>query len=89
MDFEWNRSKARENARKHGVSFAEPTEGFTDDYSSIVPDPDHSITEERYLIFGKAFGDRHIVVAFTEQGHRIRILSAREMTRRERKAYEQ
>jgi uncharacterized DUF497 family protein len=89
MDFEWNRSKARANERKHSVSFEEATEVFADEYSSTVADPDHSIDEERFVIFGETASERFLVVAFTERNGRIRLISARQMTRRERRAYEQ
>jgi len=89
MDFEWDLAKARDNEAKHRVSFAEATEVFAGNISSTVADPDHSLEEERFVIFGKTLRDRHLVVAFTERGGRIRIISAREMTRRERQAYEQ
>jgi len=89
MDFEWDAGKARLNEAKHGVSFAEASEVFGDDYSSSVQDPEHSAGEERYLIFGKSRGSTYLVVSFTERSERIRIISARRMTTRERKAYEQ
>jgi uncharacterized DUF497 family protein len=88
MDFEWNRAKARANEEKHGVSFAEASEVFADDRSSTVPDPDHSSYEERFLIFGQTKGQRYLAVAFTDRGDRIRIISARPMTRSERTVYE-
>lgn len=89
MDFEWDQKKAAANETKHGVSFAEATEVFADDYSSTVRDPDHSIGEERFVIFGKTLAERRLVVAFTERDGKIRIISARPMTPRERRAYEQ
>jgi uncharacterized DUF497 family protein len=89
MQFEWDPAKARDNVAKHGVSFTEGTEVFADALSSTVADPDHSVEEERYLIFGKTLREQHLVVAFTERGGTLRIISARRMTRRERKAYEQ
>ena len=52
MDFEWNETKARTNQRKHGVSFLEAAEVFSDEHSSCVQDPDHSYDEDRYLLFG-------------------------------------
>ena len=88
MNFEWDSKKARENEAKHGVSFEEAAEVFADEHSSTVADPDHSYGEERFLIFGQTQRQRSLVVAFTERGDRIRIVSAREMTRQERKAYE-
>ncbi len=89
MDFEWNDAKARENQKKHGVSFLEATEVFGDDYSSCVHDPDHSHDEERFLLFGLSFTGKYLVVSFTEISGKIRIISVRHMTRQERKAYEQ
>jgi len=52
MNFEWDRAKADANESKHGVSFPEACEVFDDDHSSAVRDPDHSLDENRYLIFG-------------------------------------
>ena len=89
MRFEWDRNKARANEQKHGVSFEEAAEVFTDERSSTAADPDHSIDEDRLVIFGKTYGERSLVVSFTERDDRIRIISAREMTRQERAAYEQ
>ncbi|MEL7522557.1 MAG: BrnT family toxin [Cyanobacteria bacterium P01_A01_bin.116] len=54
-----------------------------------VPDPDHSYEESRYLLFGLSSNGKYIVVSFTERPDAIRIISARRMTRQERKAYEQ
>ena len=89
MQFEWNPEKARANEVKHGVTFAEATEIFVDSLSSTVADPDHSEFEERFIIFGISPTSRYLVASFTERGDRIRIISARTMTRRERVAYEQ
>ena len=86
--FEWDAEKARENEQKHGVTFIEASEVFDDDLSSAVRDPDHSADEERYLIFGIDKQGRHRVVSYTERGDRIRLISARPMTARERRAYE-
>ncbi len=88
MDFECDLVKARANLEKHGVSFPHATEVFADDRSSTVPDPDHSSYEERFLIFGQTRSKRHLVVAFTDRGDRIRVISARPMTRREHTVYE-
>lgn len=86
--FEWDAGKARENEQKHAVTFLEASEVFDDDLSSTVRDPDHSAGEERYLIFGIDKQGKHLVVSYTERGHRIRLISARPMTTRERRAYE-
>lgn len=89
MDFEWNPVKASANKSKHGVSFFEACEVFDDDFSSTVRDPDHSLAEDRYLIFGMSKIGNYLVVSYTERNNRIRLISARQMTSQERKAYEQ
>ena len=89
MEFQWDPDKALENDRKHEVTFLEAIGVFNDDLSSSVPDPDHSEGEHRYLIFGQSASGRHLVVSYTERDDGIRLISARDMTPRERKAYEQ
>jgi uncharacterized DUF497 family protein len=89
VQFEWDPEKASANETVLGVSFLEASEVFDDDLSSTVPDPDHSEEENRYLIFGCSKAGTHLVVSFTEREDRVRMISARPMTPRERKAYEQ
>ena len=89
MEFEWDPAKARGNESKHRVSFFEACEVFDDDRSSAVRDPDHSLEENRYLIFGMSKGGKYLVVSYTERGDRMRLISVRQMTPRERRAYEQ
>jgi len=89
MDFEWDEAKACTNQRKHGVSFLEVAEVFSDEHSSCVHDPDHSHDEERYLLFGVSSKGNYLVISFTERSDTVRIISARQMTRQERNAYEQ
>lgn len=89
IEFEWDPVKSNANERKHGISFYEASEVFEDIHSSTVRDPDHSQDEERYLIFGISKGGKYLVVSYTERSDRIRLISARRMTPRERKAYEQ
>ena len=88
MDFEWDETKAHTNKKKHGISFLEASQVFDDEHSSCVHDPDHSYGEERYLLFGVSSKENYLVVSYTERSDRIRIISARRMTRQERKAYE-
>ena len=87
--FEWDPSKARVNARKHGVSFEEATTVFGDPQAMLMPDPDHSSNELRYLPLGFSARHRLLVVAFAERPPRTRLISARRATRRERKRYEE
>jgi uncharacterized protein len=89
MRFEWDPEKAATNLRKHGVSFQEATTVFQDDLSLTGGDPDHSLDEERFVTFGVSSAGRLLVVAHTERGDRIRIVSARSATRSERTLYEE
>jgi uncharacterized DUF497 family protein len=88
MRFEWNPQKAQLNLSKHGVDFAEATTIFTDPLSITYADPDHSIGEERYVIIGLSNRNRLLIVAHTDLNDCIRLISAREVTRRERRLYE-
>jgi uncharacterized DUF497 family protein len=88
MDFEWDDAKAEANERKHGISFAEAMTVFADDLSLTGCDPDHSDGEDRYLTMGLSAAGRLLIVSHTDQGDKIRIISAREASRGERKDYE-
>jgi uncharacterized DUF497 family protein len=88
VDFEWDPEKADENLRNHGVSFTEAQTVFADPLEVTIPDPDHSDGEFRFLSLGRSGADRLLVVSYTERGSRIRVISAREATPRERRDYE-
>ena len=88
MRFEWDSTKDRHNRSKHGVPFPEACTVFEDPLASTAPDPDHSEGEARYLTFGVSAQGRALVVAHTNQGDTVRIISSRPMTHRERQAYE-
>jgi uncharacterized DUF497 family protein len=89
VNFEWDEKKAAQNIRKHGVSFHEAATVFADALAATYPDPDHSLAEQRYITIGVSQTGRALVVAFTERGNNIRIISARKATRAERKFYEE
>jgi len=89
MEFEWDERKAAENLRKHRVSFGEATTVFADVFSRTVMDPDHSTGESRYITVGQSERHRLLIVSHAERGERMRIISARKLTRSERKAYEE
>jgi len=72
-----------------GVSFQEATTVFDDMLSVAVPDPDHSIEENRFIIVGQSHRARLLIVSHVERGDRIRLINARELTRTERSAYEE
>ncbi|MDY6785840.1 MAG: BrnT family toxin [Cyanobacteriota bacterium] len=89
MEFEWNPQKAALNLDKHGVSFVEAATVFSDVLSMTFPDPDHSIGESRYVIIGISRFGHLLVVSHTDRGEKIRIISARKATRKERRYYEE
>ena len=89
LEFEWDPDKAARNIRKHKVSFNEAATVFGDPLSLTFFDPDHSIEENRYLTIGTSRLGRLLIVAHADQGDGIRIISARQATRRERESYEE
>ena len=89
MIFGWDPRKSATNLRKHGVSFAEAGTVFGDELSITVPDPNHSDQEERFLTIGWSNLHRLLMVAHADRGESLRIISARELTKTERKAYEE
>jgi uncharacterized DUF497 family protein len=89
LRFEWDKRKADVNNRKHGVLFNEAATVFADSLSFSFPDVDHSDDEERYLTIGMSMAGRILVVAHTDRGEKIRLISAREATRKERLFYEE
>jgi uncharacterized DUF497 family protein len=88
MDFEWDPKKAEANERNHRVSFSEASTVFGDRLAVTFSDPDHSLDEYRFLTFGVSRTGRLLVVTHAEREGRVRIISARPATRRERKIYE-
>jgi uncharacterized protein len=89
MEFQWDPRKDRANRRKHGIGFREAATVFGDLFSTTFADPDHSENEERFLTIGESVFGQLLVVAHTERGEAIRIISGRPATKRERKFYEE
>jgi uncharacterized protein len=89
LNFEWDAVKATANLRKHGVAFDEACSAFADSLSRTIRDPMHSVGEHRFLLLGRSNAGRLLVVAHTERGATIRLISARPATRPERKTYEE
>ena len=89
LRFSWDPRKAIRNQRKHGISFPEATTAFADLLSVTIPDPDHSVGEHRYLLVGMTALSQLVVVAHSERGDEIRLISARQATRAERETYEE
>jgi len=87
VEFEWDPRKAATNFDKHGVDFADAVGALEDELALTMPDPGRA--EARFLTMGRDPSGRLLVVAFTWRGERIRIISARAATRRERRQYEE
>ncbi|MGD0624154.1 MAG: BrnT family toxin [Thermodesulfobacteriota bacterium] len=89
MEFEWDPRKADSNKQKHGVTFQEAATVFGDPLAITFADPDHSEDEERYITFGVSTQKSLLVVSHADRGNKTRIISARLMTHKERKIYEE
>jgi len=89
MKFEWDNQKAERNKIKHGVSFEEAETVFSDPLAVIFDDEWHSTSETREIIIGLTTDKRLLLVSFTERLDHIRLISAREATRKERQDYEE
>ena len=89
MKFEWDSAKAAGNLSKHGVSFDEGATVFLDQLAVSGPDPDHSFEESRYITFGISSLGHLLAVSHTYRQGAIRLISARRVTRAERKLYEE
>lgn len=89
MRFEWDAAKAARNLARHGVSFEEASTVFGDLLSDTFDDPDHSEEERRFLTIGTSDQGRMLIVAHVDDGESIRVISAREPTRKERNSYEE
>lgn len=89
LRFEWNPEKAKVNLKKHQISFEEASTVFDDPLFITFLDEEHSIGEERYITMGLSQKENLLLVAHTDREGRIRIISAREATRNERRFYEE
>jgi uncharacterized DUF497 family protein len=88
VNFVWDEKKAKKNESVHGVSFEEAKSVFVDDFARLKHDPDHSITEDRYLLLGISSSLRILVVVFVEiDDDTIRLISARKATKNETVQY--
>jgi hypothetical protein len=89
MQFAWDEKKAATNLARHGVSFEEAATVFGDPLSDTFDVPDHSAEERRFVIIGISEQGRMLIVAHTDDGEVVRLISAREPTRGEREFYEE
>jgi uncharacterized DUF497 family protein len=87
--FEWDPKKARLNVKTHGITFDEASTAFQDPLSVTIEDPLHSEVEDRFVLIGQSIEGRLLVIVHTERGDRIRIISVRPATNKERLKYEE
>jgi len=89
LAFEWDEAKAKENLKKHKVGFDERKTIFNDPFLLTFPDIDTTDTEARYVNIGLSIRDRVLVLIHTKRQGRIRIISCRKASARERRHYEE
>ncbi len=89
MKYEWDEQKAKSNLSKHGISFEEAQTVFNDPLYVDFYDPDHSEQEHRYIIIGESLKQRILLVSYIERRNKIRIISARQVTKQEKQAYQE
>ena len=89
LGFEWDERKNSANKKKHGVSFEEAQSVFFDEDAIEYSDPEHSDEEDRFIMIGRSYQLRVLVVChcLRQSASVIRIISARMATRRERRAH--
>ena len=89
ISFEWDSDKNNANIKKHGVSFKEAVTAFTDGFARVIPDPDHSDIEDRFILLGMSTSLKLLVVChcFREKSEVIRLISARKANKSETKQY--
>lgn len=85
--FDWDEGNRGKNWEKHGVSDSECEQVFFNQPLYVFTDAEHSEEEQRYYVLGRTDEGRRLFVVLTPRGDRIRVISAREMTKRERAFY--
>jgi uncharacterized protein len=89
MKIVWSHRKNRQNIHKHRVDFNEAKTIFDDPLQVSIADPDHSLHEYRFITMGRSILNRLLVIVHIFQDDKIRIISARRPTRKERQNYEE
>jgi uncharacterized protein len=87
--FEWDNGNRDKNRISHRVEWTEAEEAFFGVPVVVSPDPKHSLSENRMVLLGRTLADRRLVVVFTVRRNHIRVISARDMSKKERKLYDE
>jgi len=88
LEFEWDKGNIDKSLIKHNVANKEAEEVFENEPKFIIGDIEHSVKEKRFQLWGKTNKRRKLNIIFTLRGKKVRIISARDMNKKERKAYE-
>lgn len=88
VSFEWDRGNLDKNYRRHKIANKEAEEVFDNEFKFVFEDKKHSETEKRYGIFGQSKNGKLLSIVFTIRNNRIRIITARNMSKKERRSYE-
>jgi uncharacterized DUF497 family protein len=89
LGFQWDQGNIDKNLIKHKVENWECEQIFFNRPLLVLDDPKHSIPEKRWTVFGKTDADRFLIVIFRKRGDLIRVISARDMNKKERKFYDE
>ncbi len=87
-EFEWDRGNIEKNWERHRVAYVECEEVLLNGQFIVSEDMAHSASEDRYRVLGKTDEGRILFLAFTLRGGKIRVITARDAHKKERKAYE-
>ena len=88
ISFEWDKGNINKNFKKHKISNKEAEEVFGNKSSKIFKDINHSLKESRFVAYGKTKAGRKLTVVFTLRGQKVRVISARDQNKKERRVYE-
>jgi uncharacterized DUF497 family protein len=88
VGFQWNKGNSQKNWDKHQVTGSECEQVFFNQPLLVKDDISHSKTESRYYALGRTDANRQLFLVFTVRENLVRVISARDMSQRERKVYE-
>ena len=89
IQFQWDEGSSNKNGKKHRVTNEECEEVFFDPHKRVVKDTFHSDTEERHILLGQTKEKRILFVVFTVRSGKIRVISARDLNKKEKRLYEE
>ena len=87
--FDWDAGNKEKNWRLHKVAWTEAEEAFLNEPLLLLPDPKHSQLENRFALLGRSLADRQLAIVFTVRNNRVRVISARDMSWKERRFYDE